>query len=119
MLQVFLYTSLHLFMFLMLTHLRCGKVGHIARNCTEGGGYGGGGYGGGYGAGYGGGGGGRGAGGQTCYSCGGYGHMSRDCTQGQKWYVKPSVRSPPDWDAMSICKVCIGTPGQSKDNLCS
>lgn len=67
---------------------KCGKVGHIARNCTEGGGYGGGGYGGGgYGGGYGrGGGGGGGSGGQTCYSCGGYGHMSRDCTQGQKCY---------------------------------
>lgn len=79
---------------------KCGKVGHIARNCSEGGAYGGGGYGGGRGGfgggrggfggqsgGYGGGYGGGGAqGGQTCYSCGGFGHMSRDCTQGQKCY---------------------------------
>ena len=63
-----------------LTSLQCSKIGHIARNCPEAGGYGG--QGGGYGGqqgGYGGGGfgGGRGQGGQTCYSCGGYGHMSR------------------------------------------
>jgi cellular nucleic acid-binding protein len=70
---------------------KCGERGHIARNCTQGGGgYGGGagGYGGGYGGG-GRGGGGAGFGGPrqtTCYSCGGFGHMSRDCTQGQKCY---------------------------------
>lgn len=76
---------------------RCGKIGHIARNCNMGGGGGGGGYGGG-GGGYGGGQGGYGGGqggyggggggmrGQTCYTCGGYGHLSRDCTQGQKCY---------------------------------
>ena len=57
--------------------LQCSKIGHIARNCPEAGGYGGGfgGNQGGYGGGAGGYGGGR--GGQTCYSCGGYGHMSR------------------------------------------
>jgi cellular nucleic acid-binding protein len=73
---------------------KCGKTGHIARNCTQGGGsYGGGGYGGGagggaggYGAGGAGGGFGGGARQTTCYSCGGFGHMSRDCTQGQKCY---------------------------------
>ncbi len=87
---------------------KCGKVGHIARNCTEGeygggrggfgggrgGGFGGGrgGYGGGYQqGGYGGGAGGA-QGGQTCYSCGGWGHMSRDCTQGQKCYNCESGR---------------------------
>ena len=58
---------------------QCSKIGHIARNCPEAGGYGGGGGGFGGQGGYGGGGygGGRGGGGQTCYSCGGYGHMSR------------------------------------------
>jgi cellular nucleic acid-binding protein len=68
---------------------KCGQRGHIARNCTQGGGdsYGGrGGFGGGRG-GYGGGAGGYGGARQTtCYSCGGFGHMSRDCTQGQKCY---------------------------------
>lgn len=75
---------------LLLTPIQCGKVGHIARNCTDGGyGGGGGGFGGRQGGGYGGGGfgsGGGGGGGTTCYTCGGYGHMSRDCTQGQKCY---------------------------------
>jgi cellular nucleic acid-binding protein len=56
---------------------KCGQVGHIARNCAQGG-FGG--YGGGFG--------GR---AQTCYSCGGFGHMARDCTQGQKCYNCASV----------------------------
>jgi len=63
---------------------KCGQVGHIARNCSQGGGYSAGGRGG-----YGGGGAAGGYGGArqtTCYSCGGFGHMSRDCTQGQKCY---------------------------------
>lgn len=62
---------------ILLTASQCSKIGHIARNCPEAGGYGGG-FGGGQG-GYGGGRGGYGGGqgGQTCYSCGGYGHMSR------------------------------------------
>jgi cellular nucleic acid-binding protein len=78
---------------------KCGQQGHIARNCSQGGGYGDaaggqggqGGYGGGRG-GYGGAAGGQGGYGgsgarqTTCYSCGGFGHMSRDCTQGQKCY---------------------------------
>lgn len=77
---------------------KCGKVGHIARQCTAGGMQQQGGY--------------SAPGGtraQTCYSCGGYGkffnyfndgilylslltfkllvgHLSRDCTQGQKCY---------------------------------
>ena len=62
-------------------YLQCGKTGHIARNCSEGG------FGGGFGGrqgGYGGGGFGGGNQGGNCYTCGGYGHMSRDCTQGQK-----------------------------------
>ncbi|PWW76757.1 hypothetical protein C7212DRAFT_344231 [Tuber magnatum] len=74
---------------------KCGKVGHIARQCTSTGGIGGG---------YGGGGAAPNQRQQTCYSCGGYGtvptlgfvscfwiyaiarHLSRDCTQGQKCY---------------------------------
>lgn len=59
---------------------KCGKRGHIARNCTQGAGGFGGSYGGGYGGGFGS------ARQTTCYSCGGFGHMSRDCTQGQKCY---------------------------------
>ncbi|CAN8276703.1 unnamed protein product [Cochlearia groenlandica] len=72
---------------------KCGEQGHMARDCSEGGGGyggGGGGYGGG-GGGYGGGGGGRyggggggqgGGGGGSCYSCGESGHFARDCTSG-------------------------------------
>lgn len=65
---------------------KCGKVGHIARNCPTGPGAG---FGGGFGGGYGGGSGMGSSGmqrGMTCYTCGGFGHMSRDCTQGQKCY---------------------------------
>ncbi|KAG0080248.1 hypothetical protein BGZ90_000163 [Linnemannia elongata] len=53
---------------------KCGKAGHISRNCPEG--YSSGGA--------------RGYAPQarqtTCYTCGGFGHMSRDCNQGSKCY---------------------------------
>ncbi|ANB13408.1 Gis2p [Sugiyamaella lignohabitans] len=41
---------------------KCGKTGHIARNCNS-----------------------RGFR-KQCYSCGGFGHLSKDCRQGQKCY---------------------------------
>ncbi|KAF2604903.1 hypothetical protein F2Q70_00027600 [Brassica cretica] len=53
---------------------KCGEQGHMARDCSQGGG-----------GGYGGGGGGRfggGRGGGSCYSCGESGHFARDCTSG-------------------------------------
>ncbi|CAF2160552.1 cold shock protein 2 [Brassica rapa] len=49
---------------------KCGEPGHMARECSQGGG------------GYGGGGRGGGGGGGSCYSCGESGHFSRDCTSG-------------------------------------
>ena len=64
----------------------CGKVGHIARDCPNGGGGGGGGGGWGPrgGGGFGGGGfggrdGGGGGGSESCYRCGQPGHRMRDC----------------------------------------
>ncbi|XP_019056953.1 PREDICTED: cold shock domain-containing protein 3-like [Tarenaya hassleriana] len=46
----------------------CGEVGHMAKDCRNGGGNS-------YGSG------GRGAGGEGCYNCGGVGHFARECRQ--------------------------------------